>query len=78
MHAGGNVQRPIRQLAGFQRITLKPGETQTVSLRLAHDHIALRYWDDAKNAFTYDPGDIDLLVGSSSADIRLRGKIELV
>lgn len=77
VHAGGNVQRPIRQLAAFRRVSLKPGETQTVSLRLAHDHIALRYWDDAKNAFTYDPGGVDLLVGSSSSDIRLRGKVDL-
>lgn len=77
VHAGGAVQRPVKQLAGFQRVSLEPGETQTVSVRLAHDHIALRYWDETKNEFTYDPGDVDLLIASSSADIRLRGKVTL-
>lgn len=77
VHAGGVVQRPVKQLAGFQRVSLEPGETQTVSVRLAHDHIALRYWDETKNEFTYDPGDVDLLIASSSADIRLRGKVTL-
>jgi len=78
VQASGNVQRPILQLAGFNRVSLKPGETQSVTFSLPHDHIALRYWDEAKNDFTYEAGNLDLLVGSSSADIRLRGHIRLV
>ncbi|MGB7265354.1 MAG: glycoside hydrolase family 3 C-terminal domain-containing protein, partial [Terracidiphilus sp.] len=77
VHAGGSVERPIKQLAAFHRISLKPGEKQTVEFSLPHDHIALRYWDEAKNDFTYDPGNVDLLIGSSSADIRLRGTVAL-
>jgi hypothetical protein len=78
VQASGNVQRPILQLAGFNRVSLKPGETQSVTFSLPHDHIALRYWDEAKNDFTYEAGNVDLLVGSSSADIRLRGHLMLV
>ncbi len=75
--AGGKQQRPIKQLAGFQRITLKPGERQTVSFSLPHDHIALRYWDDAGKQFAYEAGPVQLMIGSSSADIHLRGQVEL-
>jgi beta-glucosidase len=78
VHAGGAVQRPIKQLAGFRRVSLEPGKKQTITFTLPHDHIALRYWDEAKNEFTYAPGNVDLLVGSSSADIRLRGNVALV
>lgn len=78
VQASGNQQRPIKQLAGFQRIALQPGEKQTVSFSLPHDHIALRYWDDAKHQFAYEPGSVQLMVGASSADVRLRGHIELL
>jgi beta-glucosidase len=75
--AGGGVQLPIKQLAGFRRVPLSPGEKQTISFPLPHDHIALEYWDEQKQRFTYKPGDVDLLVGASSADIRLQGKVTL-
>jgi beta-glucosidase len=65
------------QLAGFRRVPLRPRETQTVTFSLPHDHIALRYWDEAKNGYAYDTGDVELLIGSSSIDIRLRGSIML-
>jgi beta-glucosidase len=78
VRAAGKQQRPIKQLAGFQRVSLQPNEKQTVSFPLPHDHIALRYWDDAKGQFVYEPGAVQLMIGSSSADIRLRGHIDLV
>jgi beta-glucosidase len=78
LHASGKQQRPIRQLAGFQRISLQPGEKKTVTFSLMHDHIALRYWDDVKEQFAYDPGTVELQIGSSSADIHLRGDVVLV
>jgi beta-glucosidase len=78
VQVSGKQQRPIRQLAGFQRVYLQAGEKQTVSFSLAHDHIALRYWDDAKGQFAYEPGAVQLMIGSSSADIRLRGHVDLV
>lgn len=78
VQAGDKQQRPIKQLAGFQRVSLQPGEKKTVSFSLAHDHIALRYWDDAKEQFVYEPGKVQLMIGSSSADIHLRGDADLV
>jgi beta-glucosidase len=77
VHAGGNQQRPIKQLAGFRRVSLHPGEKQTVRFSLPHEHIALRYWDEDKEQFTYEPGAVEVMIGSSSADIRLRGQITL-
>jgi beta-glucosidase len=77
VHAGGNQQRPIKQLAGFRRVSLHPGEKQTVRFSLPHDHIALRYWDEDKKQFTYEPGAVEVMIGSSSADIRLRDQITL-
>jgi beta-glucosidase len=78
LQASSKQQRPIRQLAGFQRISLQPGEKKTVTFSLTHDHIALRYWDDVKEQFAYDPGTVELQIGASSADIRLRGDVVLV
>jgi beta-glucosidase len=59
-------------------VSLQPGEKQTVSFSLVHDHIALRYWDDDKGQFVYEPGVVQLMIGSSSADIRLHHHIDLV
>ena len=78
VHTGDSIQRPIRQLAGFRRVSLQPGEKQTVTFSLPHDHIALRYWDEEREQFAYEPGNVDLLIGSSSEDIRLRNHIALV
>jgi len=57
---------PAKQLRGFQRITLGPGETRTVALRLAAADLA--YWDVARHAWAVAPGRVELMVGPSSAD----------
>ena len=78
VRTGESIQRPIKQLAGFDRVSLRPGERQAVVFSLPHDHIALRYWDEEKKQFAYEPGSVELLIGSSSADIRLRNHVVLV
>ena len=78
VQASGKVQRPKLQLAGFRRVPLRPGETQEVAFTLPHDHIALQYWDETKNEFAYEAGNVNLLIGSSSADIRLQSQVTLV
>jgi beta-glucosidase len=60
------VDRPAKQLRGFQRITLGPGETRTVALRLAAADLA--YWDVARHAWAVEPGRVELMVGPSSVD----------
>jgi beta-glucosidase len=71
------VERPIKQLADFDRVHLKAGETKTVSFDLPYEHEALRYWDEAKYAFVVEPGPLDVMVGASSADIRLKEEVQL-
>lgn len=64
--------RPLKELKGFAKVSLKPGETRRVTVTL--DARAFSYYDaDAKNWRT-DPGDFDILVGRSSQQIELRGK----
>jgi beta-glucosidase len=74
---GVAVERPLMQLVNFERVHLKAGETRTVSLALAHDHQALWYWDEKKSQFAMEPGPLEIMIGASSADIRLRGTLQL-
>lgn len=71
------ADRPMKQLAGFERLSLKPAEKRTAAFSLSHDHIALQYWNEAKQSYDYEPGIVKLMVGSSSTDIRLEGQITL-
>jgi len=64
------VPRPIKELRGFARITLRPGETQTVKFHLRGE--ALAYFDEASGRFAVEKGPITVLIGASSADIRLQ------
>jgi len=69
-YPGSKMARPHEQLDGFARIHLKPGETRTVRLPLhAKD---LQYWDDTSSQFLVEPGKVNVLIGSSSADIHLQ------
>ena len=58
------VVRPAKELRGFQRLSLKTGETRTVSLSLPAEKLA--YWDEKSHAFTVHPGAFEILVGASS------------
>jgi beta-glucosidase len=58
---------PPRQLKGMQKVNLKPGEEQTVHVKL--DREAFQYWDDARNAWSTAPGAYQVMVGRSSRDI---------
>jgi beta-glucosidase len=61
----GRASRPVRELRGFERISLRPGETRTVSFSL--DEAAVRYWNAGTRGWVIDPGVFDVWVGSSSA-----------
>ncbi|HZB45346.1 MAG TPA: fibronectin type III-like domain-contianing protein, partial [Pyrinomonadaceae bacterium] len=69
------VPRPAKELKGFAKVSLRPGETKRVSVRL--DRRALSYYDAEGRRWRADPGDFDVLVGRSSAQIELRGKLSL-
>jgi beta-glucosidase len=64
-----SVARPLKQLTGFKRVALEPGETKTVELVLRPEQLA--YWDTGQRCFVVEPGTVRITVGSSSADIRL-------
>jgi beta-glucosidase len=68
-HMGSRVARPIKELRGFKRVTLEPGQTRTVRLPLAVSSLA--YWDSASTGWIVEGEPVRLLVGASSADIRL-------
>lgn len=72
------VVRPEKQLADFKRVSIKAGQRQTVRLELDYASQALRYWDESKYRFIVEPGTIELEVGASSADIRLKKQVPLV
>ena len=61
---------PIKELKGFERISLKRGESRKVTIRLKKD--LLRYWDEEKECFVHPSGDYTIMIGASSADIRLQ------
>jgi beta-glucosidase len=71
----GSVVRPIIELKDFQKITLNRGETKTIQFTI--DNQKLSFYNNALE-FASEPGDFDLMIGSSSEDIRLRDSFELV
>ena len=70
-----HVPRPVKELKGFARVSLRPGETKAVSVTL--DRRALSYYDVSRHDWTAEPGTFEVLVGRSSADIQLRGSFTL-
>ncbi len=67
--------RPAQELVGFRRISLAPNETQTVTFTVKLDQLA--YLDLSGSTYILEPGPIDVLVGSSSDDIRSRATFEV-
>ncbi len=64
-----SVSRPVKELKGFQRITLKPGQKKTVSLDIKAEHLAF-YNIDMK--YVVEPGEFEIMVGNSSRDENLQ------
>jgi beta-glucosidase len=68
-----NIDRPVHELKGFQRVELGPNESQTVSFRLGCS--AFSFWDPATQTWQFDPGIFEIQIGASSRDIRLRTQL---
>lgn len=71
-----SLARPEKELKGFQKVWLKPGESKTVTVVLNED--AFKYYNDVKMAWVTEKGNFDILVGNSSRDIKLKGVINIV
>ncbi|MCX6138903.1 MAG: glycoside hydrolase family 3 C-terminal domain-containing protein, partial [Ignavibacteriales bacterium] len=69
------VLQPPKQLKGVQKIQLTPGQTGHIRLKL--DFRSFAYWDTTRHDWSVAPGNYQILVGSSSRDIRLQGQIKI-
>lgn len=64
-----SVTRPVKELKGFRRITLKPGQTETVDLDITPEHLAFYNID---MDYIVEPGEFEIMIGSSSRDCDLQ------
>ena len=62
------LPRPVKELKGFEKVMLEPGETRTVAFEITPE--ALSYYDDTKGEWTAEPGAFTAFVGVASDDIR--------
>ena len=74
-HRGSSVARPREDLRGYKRLTLGPGETRTVAFPLAASTLA--YWSPDAHRWVVENEPVEIAVGASSADIRLRRTIRV-
>ncbi len=70
-YAQSSVPRAVRELKGFQRVSLAPGQSKTVHLAL--DRNAVAFYDVAKHGWVVEAGDVTVWVGDSSRDLPLKG-----
>lgn len=70
-----SLPRPVKELKGFEKINLTPGETGLLRFILTPEDLS--YYDDRKGGWIEEPGKFRLMFGSSSADIRQELEIEL-
>jgi beta-glucosidase len=70
-----SLPRPVKELKGFQKVELAPGEEKIVSITV--DKEALSFFDDVKHAWVSEPGKFEALLGTSSKDIKGKVAFEL-
>jgi len=70
-----SVKRPLKELRGFERIRLNSGDTKTVTFALPCDKLS--FYDEKTHQFVVEPGTFEVLIGSSSDDIRLKGEFDV-
>ncbi|GAB4322074.1 MAG: glycoside hydrolase family 3 C-terminal domain-containing protein [Promethearchaeota archaeon] len=69
-----SVERPPKELRGFRKVFLRPGETREVSLALTSRDLA--FYDESSGQWVVEPGEFEVLVGGSSKTLPLRGRFE--
>jgi beta-glucosidase len=70
-----SVLRPLRELKGFSKVDLKPGESRTLTVHL--DRHAFEYFDPDQKQWVLEPGEFEIQVGKSSRDIQLAEGVSL-
>jgi beta-glucosidase len=74
-HEGSRVERPAEELKGFVRVSLRPGESRMVTMPLAAKDLA--YWDEGAKKFVVEKDKVEVRVGASSEDVRLKTVVEV-
>ncbi|MFI0431474.1 glycoside hydrolase family 3 C-terminal domain-containing protein [Mariniflexile sp. HMF6888] len=69
-----SLPRPLKELKGFEKVSLEPGEEKMVSFTLTKE--ALSYYDDKKNTWIAEPGKFKIMIGASATDIK--GTVDFV
>ena len=69
------IDKPVRELKGFAKVALQPGETKTIQFTIQPR--ALAYFDAAGHQWKADAGDYEIQVGASSRDIRQKAVLRL-
>jgi beta-glucosidase len=67
-HLGSKVERPIKELKGFERVSIAHGQTKTVTLTLKASDLA--YWDEHGKHWKVEKEPVEIQIGASSADVR--------
>jgi beta-glucosidase len=75
-HMNSQVERPRMELKGFKRLYIPPGKTKNIAIPLRAKDLA--FWDIESKRFVVEKNKIQLMVGASSNDIRLKKKIKVV
>ena len=70
-----SVERPLKELKAFEKVSLEAGETRDVTLTIGRD--ALSFYDDQQHAWRAEPGQFEALIGTSSDNITSRVKFNL-
>ncbi len=70
-----SVPRPVKELKGFSKVTLQPGESRVVRVRLSPQDFA--FWDVATHAWKVEPGPWEILVGGASDRMVLTGHVQI-
>ena len=74
-HLNSKVERAGKELKGFQRITLQPNQTKTVTLPVKTEDLA--YWDEKAGNWAVEANQVKFMVGGSSADLKLEKTISV-
>lgn len=70
-----SIARPKKELKGFAKIFLRPRETRRVTVKF--DKFTTAFWDEVLHAWVCEKGSYQVLIGSSSAKVRLEGVLEV-
>jgi len=71
-----SLERPFKELKGFGKVGLRPGESKKLIVKL--DKRVFQFYDPVRMQWVAEPGKFEILIGSSSKDIRLKGEIKLL